>query len=75
MKDVCITVPESIADRMAKHKLVDWNEILHRELAFITSERAIVENILDKSTLTSDDVCEIDKEVKKGLFKRYYEKA
>lgn len=75
MKDVCITVPESIADRMAKHKLVDWNETLHRELSFITSERAIVENILEKSTLTAEDAREIDKEIKTGLFKRYYEKA
>lgn len=75
MKDVFIKIPESIADRMAKHKLVDWNETLQRELTFIISERAIVESILEKSTLTAEDACEIDKEIKKGLFKRYYGKA
>ncbi|ODS35417.1 MAG: hypothetical protein A7316_03820 [Candidatus Altiarchaeales archaeon WOR_SM1_86-2] len=75
MKKVNIKIPEGIADRMARHELIDWNETLCREITFITSEREVVESILEKSTLTEKDVEDIDRKVKKGLFERYYGKT
>ena len=74
MRSVCIKIPEAIADNMDKHDIINWDETISKELTFITSEREIVENILEKSTLTDDDVNEIDKKIKKGLFERHYGK-
>lgn len=73
MRSICVKIPKKIADDMNKHNIIDWNETICKEIAFIASERVCVESILEKSTLTSEDVAEIDKKIKKGLFERHYD--
>lgn len=69
MRNVCTKIPEAIADNMDRHDIIDQNETICGEIAFIISEREIVESIMEKSTLTSEDVNEIDKKIKKVYLK------
>ncbi len=71
MSDVFVRVPEEISEKMRKHDMINWGEVVSRELSHAVSEREMVEQILQDSRLTPKDVEELDAEIKKSLTKRY----
>jgi len=74
MSNVFVDIPDVLSKRMKDHKLINWGEILARELSLAISEREIVEQILGKSVLEEKDVEEMDADIKRSLYESHYEK-
>ncbi len=67
-----IQIPDIIGQKMRKHKLIDWNESVAKELILQVSERDLVEEILSRSTLTEKDAKEISEKIKGKLADEHY---
>ena len=70
--ETTLEIPDTIAREMNKHQLINWNEIIAKELIFKVSERQIVEEILKNSKLTEKDAEEISEKIKESLAEQYH---
>ncbi len=70
-----IQIPDVIGQKMKKHRLIDWEETVAKELIFQVSEREQVEEILSKSKLTDEEAQEIGEKIKETMWHEHYAKA
>lgn len=73
MPNMTLSLPDDIHKMMKKHTQIRWSEVARRAIIEEVRKLAIMEKIASKSTLTNKDVEEIDRKVKKGLYKNLKE--
>jgi len=71
MPNMTLSIPEDIHSIIKKHNEIKWSEIARRAITQEAKKLSLMDKIASKSKLTMDDVKEIDKKIKDGLFKRY----
>ncbi len=72
MAELVVDIPNDIANEMKRLRFINWNEKLVKDILLFLNEREIVESILAGSKLKETDVEEIDNNIKRGLFEKYY---
>jgi hypothetical protein len=67
MGNITLTVPEDVHEIMRKHKEIRWSEIARASIIEHVRKLAMMDKITEKSKLTTKDIEEINKKIKKGL--------
>ena len=68
---VTLFVPEDLQRRMKAHPEVNWSEVIRRLIAREIHGLERMEAIARRSTLSPDDIDELDHRIKEGLRSRY----
>ncbi|MGI0149792.1 MAG: hypothetical protein ACREDF_09720 [Thermoplasmata archaeon] len=71
MPNITLAVPKDLHRKMRAHPEVKWSEVVRRVLAQRIRDLERMDAIARRSTLTLEDVDELDHLVKEGLRKRY----
>lgn len=71
MVNITVTVPEDLKTEIQKHKEVNWSAVMRNAMLEHLRKLHIAEAIASKSKLTTKDIAELDKLVKKGLAKEH----
>jgi len=71
MANITLTVPEDLKSEIQKHKEVNWSAVMRNAMTEHLRKIHIAEAIASKSKLTSKDISELDKLVKKGIAKMH----
>jgi hypothetical protein len=74
MPNMTLAIPEDVYDIVKSHSEIRWSEIARRAIESYAKKLAMLDAITSKSELTEDDVMELDKKIKAGIYKRYSEK-
>lgn len=71
MPNVTVAVPEDLREAMRRHDEVNWSAVIRKAVQDHLRKLAIADAIAQKSELTSEDVEELDRLVKKGVAKKH----
>ncbi|MBU4087013.1 MAG: hypothetical protein KKB21_05555 [Nanoarchaeota archaeon] len=75
MVNITLSVPEELHKKMKQMSEIKWSEIARRAIEERINDFEVMERIASKSKLTSKDVGEISKKIKRGMARRFYEDA
>lgn len=71
MPNITLSIPIEIHNIVKKHNEVRWSEIARRAISHEAQKLALMDKISSKSKLTMEDIEEINKKVKTGIFNKY----
>lgn len=71
MVNITLSVPKEVHEEMRKHPEIRWSEIARQAIIKKINDLKILDKILSKSTLKTEDVEELDKIIKAGMWKRH----
>ncbi len=71
MPNLTVTMPADLKAAMSQHDEVNWSAVIRKAVQEHLHRIEIADAIAAKSELTSDDVAELDKLVKRGIAKRH----
>ncbi len=74
MPNITLSLPEDIYVIVKKHKEIRWSEIARRAIEDYAKKLVLLEALTSGSTLTEDDILEIDGKIKEGIHRHYLEK-
>ncbi|MGD2247548.1 MAG: hypothetical protein PVF58_04020 [Candidatus Methanofastidiosia archaeon] len=74
MPDITPSLPEDIYAIIKEHKGTRWNEIAQRAIEDHAKKLVLLDALTSQSTLTEEDILEIDEKIKEGINKCYLEK-
>ena len=66
-----LSIPSEIHKFVKKHNEINWSEIARRAMSQQVRKMKIMKKLVSKSEFTEQDVNELDKKIKEGLFKRF----
>jgi hypothetical protein len=70
-----LSIPEKLHRIMKKHSEIKWSEVARQAMWEKAKDLELLDKITSKSTLNMEDVMELDKIIKRGMFKRHTAKA
>jgi len=73
MPNMTLSIPEDLHRIMKKHSELRWSEIARRAITEEVRKIQLVEKIASKSKLTMEDIEEINKKIKRGLYSKLKE--
>jgi len=68
MGNITLTVPDELQQRMRKHSEIRWSEVVRKSIAQKVEMLEVMDRIAKKSKLTTRDVDEISRKIKKETF-------
>ena len=71
MTVVSIQIPVDVEKILEEHKEVNWLEIASNAIVAEAKRIDLLEQLVEKSKLTEEDVIGLDHKIKQGLSKRY----
>jgi len=71
MPNMTLSIPSEIHKFVKKHNEINWSEIARRAMSQQVRKMKIMKKLVSKSEFTEQDVNELDKKIKEGLFKRF----
>ena len=71
MPNITLSISEEMHDFIKKHNEINWSEITRRALNNQIKKMELMDKLVLESKFTEEDVDELDKKIKKGLFKRF----
>ena len=71
MTVVSIQIPVDVEKILEEHKEVNWLEIASNAIVAEAKRIDLLEQLVEKSKLTEEDVIDLDHKIKQGLSKRY----
>lgn len=71
MTNLTLSVPDDLYEEMKKHPEIRWSEVARQALAKKLEDLRRLDALLSGSQLTDEDVDEIAKSVKEGVWKRH----
>lgn len=71
MTNLTLSVPDDLYEEMKKHPEIRWSEVARQALAKKLDDLRRLDALLSASKLTGQDVDEIAKSVKEGVWKRH----
>ena len=71
MPNITLVVPKELHRKMKAHPEVKWSEVVRQVIARRIQDLERMDAITRRSTLSADDVNELDHLVKEGLLRRY----
>ena len=74
MPNITLSLPEDIYAIVKNHREIRWSEIARRAIEDYAKKLVLLEALTSESTLTEDDILEIDGKVKEGIHRHYLEK-
>ena len=74
MPNIMLSLPEDIYAIVKNHREIRWSEIARRAIEDYAKKLVLLEALTSESTLTEDDILEIDGKVKEGIYRHYLEK-
>lgn len=75
MVNMTLSIPEKLHRIMKKHSEIKWSEVARQAMWEKAKDLELLDRITSKSTLNMEDVMELDKIIKRGMFKRHAAKA
>ncbi len=71
MPNITLAVPKDLHRKMRAHPEVKWSEVVRRVLAQRIRDLERMDRLARRSSLTGEDVDQLDHLVKEGLRRRY----
>ena len=71
MVNITLAIPDSLKEKLQKHKEVNWSAVTRRALEEHLNRIEMVEAIAQKSKLTQKDADELARKVKKEMARRH----
>lgn len=71
MTNLTLSVPDELYEEMKKHPEIRWSEVARQALAKKLDDLRRLDALLSGSKLTDEDVNDIAKSVKQGVWKRH----
>ncbi len=71
MPNLTLSIPENLHRRMKRHSEVKWSEVVRRILAEKIRDLELMDRLTAKSTLTREDIEELDHVMKDAVLRRY----
>jgi len=65
MGNVTLALPDDLQERMKRHSEIRWSEVVRKSIAQKVEMLEVMDRIASKSKLTSKDVDEISRKIKK----------
>ncbi len=74
MTEVTLHLPEDLSVLMGKYRHINWSNIAAEAIRKTIAELELLDSIASQSKLTEEDAIALGKKVKKGMWKKVYEK-
>jgi len=71
MPNMTLSIPSELHSFIKEHKEINWSEIARRAMNAQAKKIQIMEKLVEDSEFTENDINELDKKIKEGLFKRF----
>ena len=71
MTNLTLSVPDDLYEEMKKHPEIRWSEVARQALAKKLDDRRRLDALLSGSKLTDEDVENVAKSVKEGVWKKH----
>jgi hypothetical protein len=71
MSTISVEIPKDVLNLIERHKEIDWQRIAQQSLLDYARKVALAEQLTQGSTLTEEDVEELDQRIKEGLAKHF----
>ncbi|MFQ6062360.1 MAG: hypothetical protein ACE5J9_04200 [Methanosarcinales archaeon] len=73
MVTITIDITEELHTIMKKHPEIKWKEIARKAIWKHAKDLELLDKIISKSTMTMEDVMELDDIIKEGMWKKHKE--
>ena len=71
MVNITLSVPKEVHNEMKKHPEIRWSEVARQAIIKKIGDMKLLDKLLSKSTLKVEDVEELDKIIKAGIWERH----
>jgi hypothetical protein len=71
MPNMTLSIPEELYRVIKNHPEVKWSHVARKAMWEYAKKLELMDKLLEKSTLTEEDVIELDQFIKEELHKRY----
>ena len=75
MTNLTLSIPDDLYEEMKKHPEIRWSEVARQAVRRKLEDLRRLDELLDPSRLTEDDVAELGRRVKKAVWKRHRKKS
>lgn len=74
MPNITLSLPDDVYEIVKKHREIRWSEIARRAIENYARKLVLLDALTSGSTLTEEDILEIDEKIKEGIYRHYLEK-
>jgi predicted CopG family antitoxin len=74
MPNITLSLPDDVYEIVKKHREIRWSEIARRAIENYARKLVLLDALTSGSTLTEEDILEIDEKIKEGIYRYYLEK-
>lgn len=71
MPNITLSLPNELHKFVKKHNEINWSEIARRAISTQAKKIKLMEKLVENSEFTEEDIDDLDKKIKKGLYKRF----
>jgi len=71
MPNITLSIPNELHKFVKKHNEINWSEIARRAISTQAKKIELMEKLVENSEFTEEDINNLDKKIKKGLYKRF----
>ncbi|MDG6218751.1 MAG: hypothetical protein QCI00_04860 [Candidatus Thermoplasmatota archaeon] len=71
MPNITLSLPNELHNFVKKHNEINWSEIARRAISTQAKKIKLMEKLVENSEFTEEDIDDLDKKIKKGLYKRF----
>ncbi len=71
MPNITLSLPNELHKFVKKHNEINWSEIARRAISTQAKKIKLMEKLVENSEFSEEDINDLDKKIKKGLYKRF----
>ena len=75
MVNMTLAIPDDLREMMKRHPEIKWSVVARQALREYAEKLDRLEELLQESELTEEDIAELDHKIKRGMAKRYRKKS
>lgn len=71
MPNITLSLPNELHKFVKEHSEINWSEIARRAISTQAKKIKLMEKLVENSEFTEEDIDDLDKKIKEGLYKRF----